>query len=286
MILKLNLYIKEVLLFGFALFLGIFSANRLPGYSNFGSKPGNFELSDFVAMFIFLVLLLIFRKNKKFIGLSFKLLLILLILGGSEIIFGVLVPFPFDLMASLLLLAGYLFYRNVLIHNLAIIVGIAGLSAVIGLSITPKFVIFMLVLLSFYDIIAVYKTKHMIRMAKSMMQSGAIFGFVIPSSFKGFISNKDDASKKISRPDTAGQTAAVSDFMILGSGDIGLPLIMACSLVAMSLSASIITALFSLAGLFLTHLIFVNQKEKKPMAALPPIATMTIIGYIVTQLIL
>ena len=70
--------------------------------------------------------------------------------------------------------------------------------------------------------------------------------------------------------------------MILGSGDIGLPLVFVSSVAATSISRAIIVAVFVVAGLFLTHLIFVNQKERKPMAALPPIATMTIIGYLIS----
>jgi len=48
------------------------------------------------------------------------------------------------------------------------------------------------------------------------------------------------------------------------------------------LGQAVITSLFSLIGLFITHLIFVNQKSRRPMAALPPIATLTIIGYLVS----
>ena len=73
--------------------------------------------------------------------------------------------------------------------------------------------------------------------------------------------------------------------MILGSGDIGLPVVLASSVARYSLNAAIIVAVFSLAGLFFTHLIFVNQRERKPMAALPPIATMSIVGYLVANLI-
>jgi presenilin-like A22 family membrane protease len=70
--------------------------------------------------------------------------------------------------------------------------------------------------------------------------------------------------------------------MILGSGDIGLPVLLVSSVAQYSVYDAIIAAIFSLAGLFLTHLIFVNQRERKPMAALPPIATMSIIGYFVS----
>ena len=273
MTLKLNLYFKEVILFGSALLLGIFSANNLFKSGVVMAEPAKFELKDLFVFIILVLILFLLRKKQLVIGSVFRIFLIFIIIAGSQIVFGSFMPAPQYVFLSLALLLGYLFYRNVLVHNIAIIIGIAGITSMIGLGITPKFGVFLLVLLSFYDIIAVYKTKHMIKMAKSMMQSGAIFGFVVPSSYKGFVSRKEHAQAKIG-----------SDFMILGSGDIGLPLIMACSLVPVSLSGAIITALFSLIGLLFTHLIFVNQKERKPMAALPPIATMTIIGYLVTLL--
>lgn len=271
MVFKLNLYFKEVLLFGSALFLGIFSAKRL-----FQTKiilPGStrFELADLIILLVFAILILVLRKKKMFITITFRLFLILIILGGAQIIFGSFLRSPFDIAFSLGLLILYLFYRNVLIHNIAIILGIAGIGTVVGLSITPKFGVALLVILSFYDIIAVYKTKHMVSMAKNMIQSGAIFGFVIPSKFKNFVASSSEAKEKMG-----------GDFMILGSGDIGLPLIMVCSLVPISLNAAIVTGSFSLIGLFFTHLIFINQKQRKPMAALPPIATLTVIGYLIT----
>ena len=187
--------------------------------------------------------------------------------------FGSFFDAPLGLVLSVVLLLAFFFYRNVLLHNIAIILGICGISMVLGLSLTPKAVVILLIVLSFYDIIAVYKTKHMIKLAKSMIESGAIFGFVIPSSMAGFLASSREA-----------QAQAGGQFIILGSGDIGLPLIMICSLIPVSIGMAIITAFFSLIGLFFTHLIFINQKSRQPMAALPPIATMTVIGYFVATI--
>ena len=120
--------------------------------------------------------------------------------------------------------------------------------------------IVLLAVFSVYDIIAVYKTKHMVKMARDMMEAGAIFGLII-------------ATKK------------PKDFMILGSGDILLPLILSATVAAYSILGAVIISLFAAAGLFVTHLLFSNQKRRKPMAALPPIATLSIIGYLVFLLI-
>ena len=266
----LSLFFKEFLLFVLAMYLGVLSAYKIFTSGIVTIQPAKFNPNDLVILGIFVTIFFLIRKRKKFVSLTYKIFLALIILVGSQIIFSAYVASPFDVMLPLVLLAVFYTYKNVLIHNIAIIMGIVGVAMVLGLSIAPKTGVILLVLLSFYDIISVYKTKHMVYMAKSMIESGAIFGFIVPSKMSDFLAGNNEARSKVG-----------TEFMILGSGDIGLPLVMVCSLVQVSLSASIITAIFSLLGLFVTHLIFINQKERKPMAALPPIATMTIIGYLI-----
>lgn len=272
--LNLSLFVKELVLFVSAIFLALFSAYRILSFNITIIQPQKFNVRDFFVLIAFAAILILARNKKRFISITYKVLLVLVILAGSQIIFGAFFITPFDLIASLILLSVFLLYKNILTHNIAVTMGIAGVSMIIGLSITPQTVVVLLVILSFYDIISVYKTKHMVSMAKSMIESGAIFGFIIPPRLSGFLSGRKEAESQIG-----------SQFMILGSGDIGLPLIMICSLVKTSLSGAIITSAFSLGGLLITHLIFINQKNKKPMAALPPIATMTIIGYVISLLI-
>jgi len=273
--LQLKLFSREILLFTATLLLGLFSAYRILGSKSVTILPGEFNITDFIVLGIFIAVLVLARNKRRFISFFYRCFLILIIFTGSQLIFGAFFVSPFDLMLSLIFLTIFFVYKNVLIHNIGIILGIAGVSAAVGLSITPKVGVILLIVLSFYDIISVYKTKHMIHMAKSMIQSGAIFGFIVPPSLGSFLTNKGEAQ------DQVGQ-----QFMILGSGDIGLPLIMVCSLVRLSLGVALITGFFSLIGLFFTHLIFVNQTKRSPMAALPPIATMTIIGYVIAQSII
>ena len=272
---KPQLFFKESILFLAALAVGIFSSSH---YSKtIGAtvvEPVSFSWLDIVfAVAFFLVLSLVLFKFKRTAGVFFKFFLGLVVFSGSQVIFGIfLSPLP-GLAAAILMVMVFVFFRNVLVHNIGIILGIAGVSTVLGISVTPNAVVFMLIALSFYDIIAVYWTHHMVHMAKGMIESGAIFGFVIPFEFKDFLSHQNQVREKMGEK-----------FMVLGSGDIGLPLIMVSSLAVISLRQSLITAVFAVLGMFLTHLIFINQTQRKPMAALPPIATMTIIGYLISLL--
>ena len=109
----------------------------------------------------------------------------------------------------------------------------------------------------------------MVKMAEGMIKTKNIFGLIIPEKSGDFISPIDKAQP--------GQ-----GFMILGSGDIIMPLILSSSVIISSFLSSLIIIGFSVAGMFLTHILFVNQNVRRPMAALPPIAAMSILGYLLT----
>jgi len=274
MIIKPGLYLKELSLFGATLGLGIFSA-----YMSLVSPIPliipelKFGWSDAIFLIILALFFIFFSKYQKVTRFSFKLFLVLIVFSGTNIVASTALGPPWDIWVTLLVVAVFLFFKNVLVHNVGIILGVAGIGSLLGLAISPKTVAIAMVVLSFYDIIAVYVTGHMVKMARAMMDSGATFGFIIPSRLSGFLFHKQEAQAQV-----GGQ------FMILGSGDVGLPVVLVGSLVRYSLSGAIIVAVFSLVGLFITHLIFVNQHERKPMAALPPIATMSIVGYLITLL--
>lgn len=223
----------------------------------------------FLAFFV--VLMLVVMRFKRLTAVSFKFFLLLVVFSGSKVVIGSLAGSPWDLAGAIIISSVFLTVRNVLVHDISVVLGIAGISSILGVSISPETAVLLLVILSFYDIFAVYWTKHMVYMAQSMIESGAIFGFVIPFEWKDMFYHKNEARQKIGEK-----------FMILGSGDIGLPVIMASSLAVISLKQAVITASFTIIGLFLTHLIFINQSGRRPMAALPPIATLTIIGYLIS----
>ena len=273
MTIKPGLYLKELLLFGTTLGVGVFSA-----YRNLASPVPvfvpefRFGWNDIILLVALVLFFIFFSKHQKITRFSFKLFLVLIVFSGINIVASAMLGTPLDIWVTISVVVIFLFLKNVLIHNMGIILGVAGIGSLLGLALLPKTVIVVMVVLSFYDIVAVYITGHMIKMARAMMDSGATFGFIIPSRLSGFLFHKQEAQA---------QVGTGSQFMILGSGDIGLPVILASSVVRYSVGGAIVVAMFSLIGLFITHLIFVNQRERKPMAALPPIATMSIIGYLV-----
>ncbi len=273
---KLPLFLRILLLFSLTQLAGIYAAYKfLPALSP--ARPmrfGGFSFYDFVIFIVFvLFLVLIVRKFKSVGSVFFKVFLTIIAFAGTQAILAIWLSPLVSTFIAVLLLIIFWFFNNVFLQDLTMLLTFAGVGAVLGISLAPETVIIVLAVLSFYDIIAVYKTKHMVELAEAMLQSRAIFGFVVPSSFGGF-------GERMTRVSPGEQ------FMILGSGDVILPLLLSASLVRTSLNQSMVVAVFSALGLFLMHLIFTNQKVRRPMAALPPIAAMAILGYAVALLII
>jgi presenilin-like A22 family membrane protease len=276
MILRLNLFWKEMVLFGLTLLIGVFSAyNYSPLIEKSIVQPPSYSWNSIVIFLLFFsILMLVITKFNGLRTILFRFFLLLVVFSGTQIIVGSILSSPWDLLWALVAAGVFLTIHNVLVHNVAVAFGIAGVSSILGITISPQVAVILMVILSFYDILAVYWTKHMVYLARGMMESGAIFGFIIPFDIRDLFSHKGDAGNKVGER-----------FMILGSGDVGLPIILASSVAVISMGQALIVSLFALVGLFFTHLIFVNQGGRKPMAALPPIATLTIIGYLVSQLL-
>jgi presenilin-like A22 family membrane protease len=268
------LFLKILALFGLTQLAGIYAAYKfLPELGPI--KPGRlsgisfFNLAVLVIFVLFLILIV--RRFKLISSAFFKVFLTLIVFAGAQAVIGIWLSLPTSILAAVFLLILFWFFNNVFLQDLIMVLTFAGVGAILGLSLAPETVIVILAALSFYDIIAVYKTRHMVQLAEAMIQSRAIFGFVVPDSFGGF-------------KERMAQVSPGEQFMILGSGDIILPLLLSASLVRTSISQAVIVAFFSILGLFLMHLIFTNQKIRRPMAALPPIALATIIGYLISLL--
>ena len=216
-----RLFFKEALLFAATLAVGIFTAYRYSLMPDAVQLP-EVKLSfwDFLLVAVIISFFVFAPKYKRVAKFSFKFFLVFVVFAGSQIIAGAFVNPPMDLAVALAAVLVFVFFKNVLVHNVGVILGIAGIASILGLAISPKTALFLLVILSFYDILSVYVTKHMVSMARNMIESGAPFGFIVPSEGASFLKPRHEAQAKIGE-----------QFMILGSGDVGLPLILASSLV-------------------------------------------------------
>jgi presenilin-like A22 family membrane protease len=272
-----SIFLFELGFFILAQVLGIFSALRILEILKLEKIPLEpVSFWDFVfgiALATLLILVLIrflkFRKEKGFLFRGFFILAISL---GSFLFFSLWLGDFLALIFLLILIFLWLKQPNILIHDFLLLSGIIGIGSIFGLRLEPEMVILFLILFSIYDFIAVYKTKHMIKIAKEMIEAGAILGLILPSKISEFKTNLKEVFPG-------------GKFLILGGGDIIFPLIFCVSLISQGILKSLIIALFATIGLSFSFYLFISQKTRKPIPALPPIALFSIIGYLITRLI-
>ncbi len=277
--LKSKLFLQEILLFLavgiLALAVGI-QINRAIEEEVI-EKPAEISFWQFIIAFLVITsLTLVFLKFFKGKGgkLFFQIFLFLAIFIGAQTIFSLILPPLLATIFAFLLVILRIVKPRLWTHNLSLGLGIAGISATLGIIISWQTLAIILAVLSVYDIIAVYKTKHMVKMAKASIVKGAPLALVIPENFSFWNSDVSGLNLKGKR-----------QFLILGTGDLALPIAFAVSVISEGLFASLIVIGAALAGLFLLHLLFSKQKKPQPMPALPPIAACCLVGFLVYLLI-
>ena len=177
-----------------------------------------------------------------------------------------------------------LYKPDIIIQNLSEIFIYGGLAAIF-VPIINLFAAFMLlIVISVYDFVAVFKTKHMIKLAKFQSQSKVFAGLIIPYE-KGKISIKSKAAAKLE----AGEKKA--KIAVLGGGDIGFTLIFAGvvmkglmlqeTMLTGFLKAMIIPLVVSLTLLAL----LLKGQQNKFYPAMPALSIGCFIGYLIVWLV-
>jgi presenilin-like A22 family membrane protease len=187
--------------------------------------------------------------------------------------------------------------HNIFTHNLTELFIYGGLAAIlIPIPIvTVNTIIVLLILMSFYDAYSVWKSKHMIKMARFQAKSQLFAGLLVPYKDK---KTKTKKSKKITQTKASKKTAPKGKVKvkgiqtaILGGGDVAFPLLFAGAV----LKSLILTNTFPIA--FLKTLIiplftaialltlFLKGREDRFYPALPFLTTGCLIGYAVLLLV-
>jgi len=272
-----RIFIFGAFLFCLTLLLGIAASFRVSKILNIQKITiPQISFWQFIFYFLFatsfflcVIYLVKFKKGKRAL---FRTIFVVAVFFGGIIFAESWLKEPFPLIIILLLVFWWLRKPSVLNQDILIILGAAGVGSFLGLSLKPEIVIGFLVIFSIYDFIAVYQTKHMIKMAEEMIESQAILGLIIPSDIRDF-------QEKLEKIRPGGK------FLVLGGGDIIFPLLLCSSLVSQGTLRILIITVFSLIGLFLSFWILLSQKTRRPIPALPPIALFSIIGYLIIKLI-
>ena len=227
-----------------------------------------------------LLVLLLIKFNKPFI---WKLWFFLTVWLTLSIAFAAFINNIVAAMLALAISALKLCKPNAIIQNMSEIFIYGGLAAIF-VPIINLFAAFMLlIVISIYDFVAVYKTKHMIEMAKFQSESKVFAGLLIPYG-------KNNMAKGITSPKSGikkdGGKIHKKSVAVLGGGDIGFTLIFAGvvmkglmlqeTVLAGFLKTLIIPVFVSLALLFL----LLKGQHNKFYPAMPVLSLGCFIGYL------
>ncbi len=180
-----------------------------------------------------------------------------------------------------------IFKPNFWIHNLTELFIYAGLAVIFVPVFNLRSIIILLILIAVYDAYAVWKSKHMITLAKSQAEAKIFAGFFIPYIAKSKKSKVEIGKSK----QTLSSLVSVKKVprgaelrtAILGGGDIGFPLLFAGVVFKeLGMWPSLIIPFFAAAGL---AMLLWKGNEKKFYPAMPFIGAGCLLGLLVVWLL-
>lgn len=204
----------------------------------------------FFAATIFVLLLLEYRRGRF---LYRSLFAIVLFVGLSKV-FEIVFPQSLSMVIALVFIIGLFLLPLVWVHDIVVVIAAAGIGPMFGLQFSWQTAALILIILSVYDIIAVFVTRHMITLAKEMIRHQASFALIIPEKWQEF---KNSLSTV--QPGTG--------FLVVGGGDVIVPMLLTSSayLIRPSLAWWIVCG--TLIGVFLNHSLLVTYR--RPLPAMP-----------------
>jgi presenilin-like A22 family membrane protease len=228
------------------------------------------------------IVLLIIRLKKKgalrIIFLGAATLLIFYVLYPVLLIFVINDVFALGLSmlgAALLLILLLKKPEWYMIDAVAVLIGV-GAVAMIGISLDIWIVIVLLAVMAVYDALSVYRTKHMIDLADSVMDLNLPVMFVIPKKrgYSLLVKRKGLKEKLKDREER--------EAYFLGLGDVVFPGILAVAAFHSLVVNGLIMAVSVLAGTLVGFFALMSYVVKgKPQAGLPLLCSGAVLGYVV-----
>ncbi len=280
---------KKIMLFFVGIFLltqvlGLYVGNEYiqlikagelePAFEN----PENVENSLFLIVYMLLItgVIILMVKYKKVL---LKVVETVAVFFASMVTFDFLFPItiffiPVSIIISSILTAWKMLRPSVLNQNLALIFSIAGAGAVIGASLGVFPVLVFIAIISVYDFVSVFLTKHMVYIAKEITKTPTAFTAAFPYKFekpKKVVLKGKKITKKF-------------HVFQLGGGDIAIPLIFSISAFR---TYGLIQAVFSILGSIISLSLLIYYVTKRPGTALPAIPWIScgmLAGFIVSMM--
>lgn len=178
-----------------------------------------------------------------------------LLLGGVS--FGV----------SLLIVAGmavlHIFFHIAALHNLFFFLGCVGAAVIFAEWLPAEALLLVLVGFTVYDMVAGPPGGPVERLARQLTSIGFIPGFAFPARARDFFRHVD--------------SAVSGNWVLLGTGDVILPLALVASAAAWDAMSGVAVTL----GMLLGALFLIARKDLHPRAALPSLAAGAAVPFLV-----
>lgn len=253
---KRSLFLQLAMVFLLTQLLGIYVADYLsrnnmamemPAEGK-GDVANSFYMFAYILVFTGILLVIIKLLKGKLLYYLLKTMESLAVFGSAVIVFGAFYDDVIVVLPALALVVGrIIFPKKISLRNFATILAVSGTGAIIGVSLGTLPIAVFMVLLAAYDYVAVFKTKHMVTLAKAVTAENLAFSYAMPTPEHKYE---------------------------LGTGDLVIPLAFAAAVLADAktlypfpnyylFGAAILSA--SIIGLKLT----MDVVEKKPGNALP-----------------
>ncbi len=237
-----------------------------------GERPPVEEKTSYIPVILAILLgtgllLLLIKFHLDWV---WKLWFLIAVVVSLTVALSAFIPTAAAFLVSLVAALWKIFKPNVWIQNFTELFIYGGLAAIFSPMFNLWSISILLILIAVYDAYAVWKSKHMVTLAKSQAKSKIFAGLLIPYKLGKKL------GKKVSEGAAARQVPTKVRTAILGGGDIGFPLIFAgVVLKQLGLWQSLVIPFFALAGLAL--LLFIAD-EKKFYPAMPFISAGCLVG--------
>lgn len=200
-----------------------------------GERPEFDEKTSYLPIIIIILIgtliLFILIKLKAFI--IWKIWFLIAVFATIMFALGAFVDARIAVGVALILAVWKVFKPNPYVHNFTEILVYSGLAAIFVPIFNLMSIVILLLLISAYDAYAVWKSKHMIALAKAQSKAEIFAGLLIPYKWKkGKKPVAKKVKKKSSKKSIKGKVSKIAKgkkrkikTAILGGGDIGFPLI-------------------------------------------------------------
>lgn len=252
-------------------YIGFMNAGIMPPVVENPAKPSSAVIIFFYIMLmtVFILLVIKFLRRRVFFIRGLELFAVFF---SSWLAFDAIIPF--GILAAIALVLWRALRPNPVNKALATVFAVVGAGAVIGASLEVVPALIFVVLLSFYDFISVFVTKHMVYMAKAIVESDSAFTLSFPHKFKKTVTVEYGGKPLKTRKHT----------FQLGGGDILLPLLFSVSVLRQFSLMSALSSIFGSLVALTCLLYYISRRPGRALPALPVVSAGMLAGFIVSLL--